>query len=355
MEPLRVDDYVSLAQAELPEDVWGFVQGGGMDEWTLAENRAAFDRITIRPRVLVDVDRIDTSTSLLGVDLPSPIGIAPMAFHRLVHSDGELATAEAAAGALFVAGIFASQPLAEIAKHATGPLWLQLYWLGQRQSIVSMIRKAEDAGFRALVLTVDTPRVARRLRDVSNSFTLPPDVGAVNLDDSVSSEVHDSNQPGSGIERQSRSHHDRTITWRDLAWLREQTSLPLLLKGILTGEDAALAVEHGVDGVLVSNHGGRQLDHVPAAITALPEVVASAGQMPVLLDSGVRTGIDVFRALAAGARAVLIGRPILWGLAAGGAKGASGVLRMLNDELEECMMLAGRPTIADIDRSAINL
>jgi 4-hydroxymandelate oxidase len=358
VEPLRVDDYAELAQSALPADVWGYVQGGSGVEWTIAENRAAFDRVVVRPRVLVDVARADPGTMLLGAPVASPIGVAPMAYHRLVHPDGELATAAAAGevGGPFVVSIFASQTLTDIAKNATGPLWLQLYWLRQRQALVELVGRAESAGFAALVLTVDAPRVARRLRDVRNSFTVPSGVRAVNLDLPVTASSHESAAGSSAIERHSREEFDPTITWSDLAWLRERTILPLVLKGILTAEDAGLAVEHGVDAIVVSNHGGRQLDGAIPSIEALPEIVAAVeGRIPVLLDGGIRCGTDIFKALALGASTVLIGRPVLWGLAHGGAPGATAVLRMLHDELVACMTLAGRPTIADIGPSAVRV
>jgi 4-hydroxymandelate oxidase len=333
------------------------VQGGSGGEWTLAENRAAFDRLRLRPRVLVDVTACDTTTTLLGTLLAAPIGVAPMAYHRLAHPDGELASAEAAAsvGGPFVASIFASQPLADIAERTDGPLWLQLYWLRRRDVLVDLVRRAEDVGVSALMLTVDTPKVARRLRDVRNSFALPDHVSAVNVSSSVMTSAHEAGSGGSAIERHSRERFDRSITWGDLAWLRSLTSLPLLLKGILTAEDAELAVEFGVDGVVVSNHGGRQLDGAPAAVSALPEVVdAVAGRIPVLVDGGVRTGADVFRALALGAATVFVGRPVLWGLAVGGADGASAVLRLLRDELLECLVLTGRPSVSSLDRSCVS-
>lgn len=279
-----------------------------------------------------------------------------MAYHRLAHPDGEVATAAAmaAVGGPFVVSIFATTPLADIAKHTTGPLWLQLYWLRRQDALVDLVRRAEEAGFSAIMLTVDTPKVARRLRDIRNGFALPDGVRAVNLDPSVMVGAHDADEGTSAIERHSREQFDQTITWANLSWLRELTTLPLLIKGILTAEDARLAVEHGVDGIVVSNHGGRQLDGVSSAIAALPEVVQAVdGRLPVLVDGGVRSGTDIFRALALGASTVLIGRPVLWGLAAGGAAGATAVLRMLRDELVECMTLAGRPTVADIDASAV--
>lgn len=358
MGPLRVDDYAELAESKVASDAWGYVQGGSGVEWTLAENRAAFDRIAIRPRFLVDVERCDTTTSLLGSALPTPIGVAPMAYHRLVHEDGELATAEAAGetGGPFVVSIFASQPLADIAKRATVPLWQQLYWLRRRDRLAGLIHKAEDAGFSAFVLTVDLPKVARRLRDVRNEFTLPERVSAVNLERDVMSTIHSGESGSSAIERHSLEQFDRTITWSDLAWLREQTALPLVLKGILTAEDARLAVGHGVDAVVVSNHGGRQLDFALSAVEALPEVVAEVdGALPVLVDGGIRSGTDVFKAVALGADAVFVGRPVLWGLGAAGAEGAAAVLRLLREELVECMTLAGRPDLAAIGPDAVTL
>jgi len=358
VEPLRVDDYAELAQSNLSVAVWGYVQGGSGVEWTIAENRAAFDRVVVRPRVLVDVKQCDPATVLLGTPISSPIGVAPMAYHRLVHPDGELATAAAAAevGGPFVVSIFASQTLADIAKDATGPLWLQLYWLRRRDALVDVIHKAESHGFGALVLTVDAPQVARRLRDVRNAFAVPDRIHAVNLDLPLTASSHRGSPNTSAIERHSREEFDATITWSDLAWLRERTILPLVLKGILTAEDARLAVDHGVDAIVVSNHGGRQFDGAIPSLDALPEVVAAVeDRIPVLLDGGIRCGTDIFKALAVGASTVLIGRPVLWGLAQGGAAGAAAVLRLLRDELVDCMALAGRPTIGDIGPSAVRV
>jgi 4-hydroxymandelate oxidase len=340
----------------MTHDAWGYVQGGSGAEWTIAENRAAFDRVVVRPRVLVDVERCDLSTTLLGASIAAPIGVAPMAYHRLAHSDGEAATAVAAGeiGGPFVVSIFASTPLADIAAAASAPLWLQIYWLRRRDALIALVRRAEQAGFGALVLTVDAPKVARRLRDIRNSFTVPEGVRAVNLADSVTESIHESRSGTSAIEKHSQEQFDPTITWSDLAWLRERTALPLVIKGILTAEDARLAIEHGVDAIGVSNHGGRQLDGAIASLDALPEVVdVIDGRVPVLLDGGIRSGTDIFKGLALGASAVLIGRPVLWGLAHDGAAGAGAVLRMLRDELVDCMTLAGRPSLADIDPTAV--
>jgi 4-hydroxymandelate oxidase len=353
---LTTADYERAARSRLPADVWDYLAGGSGAEVTLAGNRAAFDRLALRPRVLVDVSRCELAVELLGSRLAAPIGVAPMAYHRLAHPDGEVATARAAgaAGLLLVVSPFASRTVAEIAAAARGPLWIQLYWLRQREALVDLLARAEAAGFRAVVLTVDTPRVGRRLRDLRNGFGLPDGVVAANIDPAVMAGT-DRGRPGeSAIERHSREQFDPSLSWRDLAWLRERTRLPVVLKGVVTAEDARLAAQHGVAGVIVSNHGGRQLDGAVASLDALPEVVeAVAGQCPVLLDGGVRTGADVVKALALGARAVLVGRPVLWGLAHAGADGARAVLELLVTELEQVLALAGRPRAADVDRSLV--
>jgi 4-hydroxymandelate oxidase len=349
---------VAAARAVLPPDVWGYLQGGSGAERTLRANRAAFDRVALRPRVLVDVGTISLRTSLFGVEWQVPFGVAPMAYHRLAHPDGEVASAAAAGavGGLFVSSIFASRTFADIAAATAGPRWHQLYWLRNRDALADVVARAEEAGYGALVLTVDAPRVASRPRDLDSSFVLPDDIQAVNVDPAVMGSTHAAAVGTSAIQRHSAERFDPSVTWADLPWLRARTSLPLLLKGVLTGPDARLAVEHGIDGLIVSNHGGRQLDAAVPSLHALPEVVdAVPADVPVLVDGGIRRGSDVFAALALGARAVLIGRPVLWGLAASGVAGATAVLELLRDQLEECMMLAGRPTIGSLDRSAVEV
>ncbi|RLK54380.1 4-hydroxymandelate oxidase [Actinokineospora cianjurensis] len=356
MNPVDVADYAEHAKATLAGDVLGYLDGGSGAEWTLRENTAAYDRIRLRPRVLVDVESVDTAVDLLGSSLAAPLGVAPMAYHALVHPEAELATVKAtgAAGALFVASMFASTDLVGMADAATGPLWMQLYWLRDRGALLDLVGRVEQAGYRALVLTVDAPKVARRARDLRSGFTLPPHVRAVNLAAELMAASHVAEAGVSAIERHSRERFDPTITWADLGWLRERTRLPLVLKGILTAEDARLAVGTGVDAVVVSNHGGRQLDGVPATVDVLAEVVdAVAGRLPVLVDGGVRRGTDVLKALALGAATVLVGRPVLWGLAHSGAAGAEHVLRLLRAELEEAMALCGRPTAVEVDRSVL--
>ena len=351
-----VEDYAHLARDRLPAETWDFLEGGSGAERTVAANRAAFDRWRLRPRFLTGGSVPRTSTTLLGAPLATPLGVAPTAYHRLFHPDGELATARGAgaAGALFVVSIFASQPIEQIARVATGPLWLQVYWLQRRDALAQLVKRAEAAGFAGVVLTVDTPRVGRRLRDMRNGFAVDPAVRAVNLDDEVTVRTHQREPGVSALASHSVQAFDPTLSWADLDWLRAQTSLPIALKGILTGEDAVRAVESTVDAVIVSNHGGRQLDNAVASLDALAEVVdAVGGACPVLFDGGVRRGTDVFTALALGASAVLLGRPVLWALAVAGADGVAHVLDMLHDELAETMMLAGRPALDDLDRSAL--
>ncbi|MFJ8677102.1 alpha-hydroxy acid oxidase [Streptomyces sp. NPDC093589] len=340
--------YEAAARARLDRPVFDYIAGGSGDEVTLRGDGAAYDRYRLRPRVLVDVSRVETGTTLLGRPVALPIGIAPMAYHRLVNPGGETATVRAAGalGALAVTSTYASRTLEETARAAAGPLWLQLYVLRRREVTESLVRRAEIAGYRALVVTVDTPRMARRERDLRNGFSLPSHIRPVNLDDGHRDGLHTARSGSSTLAEHAERHHDDAFTWDDLAWLRSLTALPLVLKGVLTAQDARRAAELGVDGLIVSTHGGRQLDGAIAALDALPEVVAAVpDHCEVLVDGGIRRGTDVLKALALGARAVLVGRPVLWGLAVDGAAGVERVLNTLQGELEEAMALTGRPRL----------
>jgi isopentenyl diphosphate isomerase/L-lactate dehydrogenase-like FMN-dependent dehydrogenase len=336
MEPINVFDYETLAQAHMEPSAWDYYQSGSDDEVTLRANRTAFERIRLRPRMLVDTRTCHMGTTVLGTPVSIPILIAPTAFHCLAHPLGECATALAAARAdtLMVVSTSSTRSLEDIASEGGGPLWFQLYF-HDRKSAEELIHRAEVAGYRALVLTADAPRWGHKERAIRSGFRIP-------------SKANFSGQGPAEIEP--------SLTWESLVWLRSMTQLPIILKGILTAEDAMLAVEHRVDGIIVSNHGGRQLDSVSASIEALPEVVeAIDGRCEVYLDGGIRRGSDILKALALGAKAVLVGRPVLWGLAVNGMEGALHVLELLRTELELAMVLAGRPTLDSIDRSLVKV
>jgi isopentenyl diphosphate isomerase/L-lactate dehydrogenase-like FMN-dependent dehydrogenase len=346
-----------LAREKLSQMTYDYYAGGAEDEITLRENRAAFGRIALRPRMLVDVSRIDTSTTVLGQPVPSPILVAPTAMHRLAHPEGEVATARGAgaAGALMAVSTLATCSLEEVAAAASGPLWFQLYVYKDRGVTRALVERAKVAGYKALCVTVDAPHSGRRERDDHNHFGLPPELHFANFEhSSMRTMLPQSGR--SGLGPYIASMMDLTLTWKDVVWFREMADMPVLVKGVLTAEDARLAVEHGADGIVVSNHGGRQLDTAVATIEALPEVVEAAnGRAEVYLDGGVRRGTDVLKALALGARGVLLGRPVLWGLALAGAEGVERVLLMLRHELEEVMLLSGCPAIASISRSLVRL
>lgn len=336
MKPINVFDYEPLAQARMELSAWDYFQSGSDDEVTQRANRAAFERIQLRPRVLVDVSTCDMHTTVLDTPISMPILIAPTAFHSLAYPEGECATAQAAgrSGTLMMVSSSSTRSLEDIARVASGPLWFQLY-VHDRKSTQELVHRVTEAGYRALVLTVDAPRWGHKERSIRGGFRVPQKANFTNAEAAVDV---------------------IPLTWESLAWLRSLTSLPLVLKGILTAEDAELAVKHGVDGIIVSNHGGRQLDTAIASIEALPEVVEAVnGGCEVYVDGGIRRGTDVLKALALGARAVLVGRPILWGLAANGADGVSHVLELLRTELELAMALSGRPTLDSIERSLVKM
>lgn len=334
-------DLAPLARGVMTPMAFEYVSGGAGDENSLAWNTEAFTRLRLRPRVLVDVATLDTSVKLFADTLPLPLLLAPAAYHRLYHPDGELATAcgAANAGVPYIVSTCTTTPLEDIARAAPhGVRWLQVYVHADRARTRDLVQTAEATGIRALCLTVDTPVAGTRNREQRTAFNLPPTCVTPYMRHAASAD-----SPGTPFV---------AITWRDVEWLRAETRLPVLLKGVLTGADAKLAVDNGVAGVVVSNHGARNLDTVPAAIDALPEVVdAVAGRLPVLLDGGVRRGTDIVKAMALGAVAAMIGRPYLYGLALGGTAGVEHVVRILRTELENALMLLGRPTVTKLDRT----
>jgi isopentenyl diphosphate isomerase/L-lactate dehydrogenase-like FMN-dependent dehydrogenase len=345
---LNVGDYEREAERVLDPGAFGYFAGGAGDELTLRDNLEAFSRWQFRPRVLMDVGEVTTATTVLGREVSMPLLVAPTAFQRLAHPDGEVATARAAAevGTVMCQSTLSSVTPAELAAAAPGArLWFQLYWSRDRGFTANLLASVVEAGYGAVVFTVDFPAAGRRERDLRAAFTLPEDLVTLNI-------------PGSLRRRDFHSALgeivDRTLTWRDLEWLREACPLPVLLKGILTAEDGLLAAEHGAAGVIVSNHGGRQLDGVAAAMDALPEVVeAVRDDVEVLLDGGVRRGADVLKALALGARAVLVGRPPVWGLAVGGEQGVREVLELLRAEIALGLTQLGCRSPAEVTRAHV--
>jgi 4-hydroxymandelate oxidase len=349
---LTLGDLEAAAAAKVPEEIWAFVQGGAGEETTVRANREAFHRRTLRPRVLTGVDSLDLRTRLLGEAVSAPFFVAPTAYQGLLHPDGEVATARAArdAGILGVFSTLSSCSLESIAESApTGTRWFQLYLQPEFDASARLVERAERAGFRALVLTVDMPVLANRDRQIRGGIAVdaPAPVGN-----------------GPDIQAPSRGpvpDGDRYVlrketgaTWELVDRLRTLTSLPIVIKGILTGDDARRAVEHGARAVIVSNHGGRQLDGAPASLDALSEVVAAVGpRAEVYLDSGVRRGSDILMALALGAKGVGIGRPVLWALATGGELGVARLFSLLKLDLATVMAVTGRTSIPAIDGSLL--
>jgi 4-hydroxymandelate oxidase len=346
--PVNVSEFEPIARERLSQMVYDFYAGGAEDEITLRENREAFRRRSLRYRVLVDVAQRDLSTNALGQEFPFPVILAPTAMHRLAHPDGEAATAKAAAslGALMTLSSVSTVTLEDVAAAAPGaPRWFQLYCYTEQAVTEMLVKRAYAAGYTALVVTVDVPYLGRRERDLHNAFVLPDGVRLANFDPIPV-------EPGEGESVLSQfvaTLQTPTLNWGDLAWLRSLSPMPIILKGVVRDDDAARAVEMGVEGIWVSNHGGRQLDGAIATADALPAVVAAAqGKAAIIVDGGIRRGTDVLKALAMGADLVAVGRPQLWGLAADGENGVRRVIEMLRDELSLSMALCGCRSRAEI-------
>src|SRR5262245_35159601 len=355
-EPVCLLDFEAIAREALSREAYDYYAGGAQDEVTLRENRAAYDRLSLAYRVLVDVSRRDLTTSALGQPVSMPVLVAPTAFHRLAHPEGELATARAAgaAGTVMILSTLSTTAIEEVAAASSGPVWFQLYVYRDRTATEGLVRRAEAAGCRALVLTADAPVIGRRERDVRNRFHLPPGLSAANLLPVGYGDLPP-DATDSGLAAYVSALIDPSLSWKDVAWLRSITALPIVIKGIVRPDDALRAADAGAAAVIVSNHGGRQLDTAPATIEVLPEIAEALAGRPVevFVDGGVRRGTDVVKALALGARAVLVGRPVLWGLAVGGEAGATAALGLLRNELDLAMALAGAPTVAEITRDLV--
>jgi 4-hydroxymandelate oxidase len=349
---VSVFDYERHARARLPDDIWAYIAGAGADGLTRRWNREAFDNRRLAGRVLADLSRASTASTLFGAELPFPILIAPVAHQKLVHPDGELATVigASACAAWMTVSTLAGATIEEIAEAAETTLWFQLYTQAGREASLALVRRAEAAGYKALVVTVDAPVNGVRNDEQRAGFRMPAHVRPVNVE-GLPGPV---SRAGPGESPVFKGLLDTAPTWADIEWLRGETRLPLLLKGIVSPDDAERAVAAGVDGLIVSNHGGRTLDTLPASLDALDAVAQRVGgRVPLLLDGGVRRGTDVLKALALGAHAVMIGQPILHALAVAGAVGVLHLLTILRAELEVAMALTGRPTLAAIDRTVL--
>ena len=346
--PVNIYEYEAIAKEKMPLFEYDFVAGGATDEITLRRTRAAFDSIMLRPRMLVDVELRDLSTTVLGQRIGFPVMADPSGGHGRAHPEGELATAKAAGtmGTVMVLSSGSTYTMEEVAEVATGPIWFQQYLFQDRGLTTLMAQRAQEAGYSALCITLDSSIRAKRERNIRNNYTGQPSRNYAGIVDMEEYRWDLSSDAPRGVN----DLINRSATWSELDWLAANTPLPLLVKGIMTGEDARLCAEHGVKALIVSNHGARQLDTTFATIEVLPEVVAAVdGQLEVYMDGGIRRGTDVLKALALGARAVLIGRPLFWGLATDGEAGVHAVLEMLRDELDLAMGMCGRSTIASID------
>lgn len=367
----NIDDLRLVARRRLPAGVFDYIDGAAEDERTMAENAAAYGRVRIEPRILVDVAKVDASTTLLGRRLPYPLALAPTGFTRIAHWEGELAVARAAAkaGLPYALSTLGTRSIEELAAVSDGDKWFQLYVWRDRGLAKELMARAREAGFTCIMPTVDTAVLGRRERDVRRGFTLPPKIGPSTLIDGArhpawtwnlvrrepitfSSVAGRSGINGStavSLSSYVATQFDPSFSWRDVEWVRSESGLPVMLKGVQSAADVRTAASIGVDAVVLSNHGGRQFDGSPAPLDLLPEVMDAVGQsIEVLVDGGVRRGSDVVKAVRLGARAVLIGRPYLYGLAAAGEEGVSWVISHLTAGIDRTLRLTGAPAIADV-------
>jgi 4-hydroxymandelate oxidase len=343
-----LDQLEALAKGRMSGMAFDYIRSGAEDEVALHGNRVGFAKMRLRPRVLVDVSGVTLETEILGTSVRMPILVAPTGFHRLANPEGEAATAQGAhdAGTIYTASTIATTSLEDIAQASAGPKWFQLYVFRDRDITEQMIKRAKKAGYKAIVFTVDVPVLGRRERDIRNKFHLPPEFKMGNFDvGALASKMGNESSLAAFIATQ----FDASLTWDAIRWVKKVSGLPVLVKGVLRADDAELAAKNGADGIIVSNHGGRQLDYSVSSIDALPEVVAAAGnKVPIILDGGIRRGTDVLKALCLGARSVMIGRPSLWGLAIGGRAGVKAVLEHLRMETLTSMKILGAANLGEL-------
>jgi 4-hydroxymandelate oxidase len=361
MEIVNLEGLEAMAEKKMDAMAFSYYVSGAEDEITLQENRAAFSRLTLMYRVLRGVGEIDTRTTLLGHELAWPVLVAPMAFQRLANDEGERATARAAAksGTLMLLSTMSNVSMETVARDAGGPVWFQLYIYKDRDTTAELVRRAERAGCKAIVWTVDAPVLGRRERDMKHRFHLPEGLTAENMMPGGYEKIEAADR-GSGLAAYFASLLDPGISWKDLEWLCSLTRLPVLVKGIVRADDATRALDLGASGVIVSNHGGRQLDTAPATIEVLPEIARALegrndrDRIALLMDGGIRRGTDVVKALALGADAVLVGRPVLWALSLGGEGGVVAALDHLRGELTTALALCGCRNLDEVTADLIN-
>jgi len=350
-EPINLFEFEAIAKDRLPKEEYDYIAGGATDEISVERNRRAYESWALRPRVLCDLSAIDLSTTVLGTKISFPVLLAPCGDHKRAHPDGEFATyrAAAACGTILTVSANSTTVFEELSKAANGHLWLQLYPFVDRELTKAWLRRAEDAGYEAICVTLDSQWPSKRERNIRNNYT---GNRGVNYPRTVSGETSKADPDGRPLQRERRT--DPAATWKDLQWIKAATDLPVIAKGIMTGEDVALCADIGADAVIVSNHGGRHLDNTLATIEVLSEAIAAGkGRLEVLLDGGIRRGADVVKALALGAKAVFIGRPLFWGLAVNGEHGVVRVLEILREEIEITMAKCGKPTVDSIDSSVL--
>jgi len=356
LEPINLFDFEALAETKMEKTGWDYIAGAATDEITLRRTRSAYDHIALRPRVLTGTAGVDLTTTVLGHTLSVPFMTSPAGGHTRAHPDGELATARAAAkfGTAMSMSANGGYTIEEVAETIDGPRWYQCYFYRNRETMVSMVKRAEGAGYNAIIVTLDSSWPSKRERNIRNDYGSRPRERRNYTPEQIKEgqELAAKTQFDSGLS--GRGQNDPGATWEDLKWLRTVTDLPIVFKGIMTGEDAAIASEYGLNGLIVSNHGSRNLDTTLSTIETLPEVVEAAGaNVEVFLDGGIRRGADVVKALALGARAVMFGRPIFWGLNYDGEDGLTGVFEILRDEMESTMVLCGRPNVGSLDSTLI--
>ena len=350
--PINLEEFELLAAQNLDKQSYDYFRGGANDEVTLRANVAAFQKIQLLPNVLVDVSKRDQSVTVLGEKLTMPILIAPTAFHRLASPEGEIATASKAGTIMVFSSLSTTSP-EDVAAATDASLWFQLYIYRDRELTRDIIQRAESLGYKALCITVDAPLLGRREKDVRNQFSLPPDLTIATVGDQLAKDMAAA-AGNSSLNVYFENLLDQSITWEDIDWIRSICHLPIVLKGIHRADDSKRAVDHGADAIIVSNHGARQLDTVPATIDMLPPIAEAVdNKIEVLMDGGIRRGTDVIKALSLGARAVLLGRPILWGLAFNGADGVMLVLDLLKKEVDLSMALCGIPTLSKVKNDLV--